>query len=130
MNFNKGGIVPDSYGLTLTVYAKEAVEVGTPLVFDATQGDYGVRKATQGEVPQLFSKLKESEVGVPISAFVVGYSRNLEVQTSGTVKLGDTLVLAADGTLKAETVAEGGTAKSNILVVAVDTAYNTAEVLI
>lgn len=130
MNFNKGGIVPDSYGLTLTVYAKEAVEVGTPLVFDAKQGDYGVRKATQGEVPQLFSKLKESEVGVPISAFVVGYSRNLEVQTSGTVKLGDTLVLAADGTLKAETVAAGGTAKSNILVVAVDTAYNTAEVLI
>lgn len=127
----KGGILPDSYGLSLTVFCKDAtketpVKAGDGLKFDAAAGDYGVRKAIAGEVPDAYSKEsvvidKEQPVSVHVSH---KYVRNIKVSTDGSVAVGDSIeVGASDSYVKA--AAENGT-----LVVKVNAANKTAEVLI
>lgn len=130
LRYPRGGILPDAYGLTLTVFCKDAtkekpVEAGTPLVFDSTAGEYGVRKAAAGEVPELYSKSNVSKAQEPLSAFVIGkYVRNVKVAISGTVAVGDSVEVGADG-LMVKATAENGT-----LVMKVNDTNKTAEVLI
>lgn len=125
LRWPKGGILPDSYGLSLTVFCKEPVNFGDGLILDPTVGDYGVRKATDGEVPQLFAKVQEKEKNVPISAFVTGFSRNVLLNVADGVAVGDKLVVGADGKFKKDT-----TDASHIVVLKVNAAKNQAEVLI
>lgn len=127
----RGGILPDSYGLSLTVFCNDAtkespVNAGDGLVFDKEAGEYGVRKAKTGEVPDMYSK--ESVVvskDQPLSAHVSGkYVRNVKLPIDDTVTVGDSIVVGAD---KKYTKAE---AENGTLVVKVNTANKTAEVLI
>lgn len=128
--FNRGGIVPESYGLSLTVYPKTDVTEGQPLVFDKSVGDYGVSVAGEGVIPQAIVKVG-GKTGDPISCYAIGFSRNVKVATDGAVVVGDTVVPNADGIFTKETFAEGATdtTPKGFLVVK-GNPDNTAEVLI
>lgn len=130
-SFGRGGIVPDSYGLSLTVYCKDATEaapvkIGAGVMFDATAGAYGVRLATAGEVPDAYIKQGNGRTpSDPLGAYISAkYSRNMELLTDGTVAIGDSVELAADG--KYTKAASG----NGTLVMLVNAATNKAEVLI
>ncbi|BAK94191.1 hypothetical protein [Tetragenococcus halophilus] len=126
--FKRGGIVPEMYGLSLTVYADEKTTEGQPLVFDAEAGDYGVKIASQGERPDAVVKVGD-DAGVPISAYVVtGGSRNAKVEVEEAVQVGDTVVASSNGIFEKESVSEGAEAKG--LYVLKGNENNTAEVLI
>ncbi len=102
--FNRGGVIPEKYGLSLTVYSKVDVKSGQPLVFDKTAGDYGVNLAGAGKVPQAIVKVG-GKAGEPISCYVIGKSRNVKVATKEVVAVGDTVVADADGLFAKEVVA-------------------------
>ncbi|MDT2759276.1 capsid cement protein [Enterococcus xiangfangensis] len=124
--FNRGGIIPESYGLSLTVYPKTDVVEGQPVVFDAAAGDYGVSLAVDAKVDGIVKV--GGKAGDPVSIYVIGKTRNVKVATAAVVAAGDTVVSNADGVFEKETVAEGGTALG--LLVLKGNADKTAEVLI
>lgn len=94
--FNRGGIVPDSYGLSLTVFPKTDVKPGDPVVFDAAEGDYGVSLAVDSNIDGIVKV--GGKAGDPISIYVIGKSRNVKVSTEVVVAAGDKVV--ADGSGK------------------------------
>lgn len=94
--FNRGGIVPESYGLSLTVFPKTDVKSGDPVVFDAAEGDYGVSLAVDSTIDGIVKV--GGKAGDPISIYVIGKSRNVKVSTEVVVAAGDKVV--ADGSGK------------------------------
>lgn len=94
--FNRGGVVPDSYGLSLTVFPKTGVKPGDPVVFDAAEGDYGVTLAVDSNIDGIVKV--GGKAGDPISIYVIGKSRNVKVSTEVVVAAGDKVV--ADGSGK------------------------------
>lgn len=124
--FNRGGIIPESYGLSLTVYPKTDVKAGQAVVFDATQGNYGVSLATGAKIDGIVKV--GGKAGDPVSIYVIGKSRNVKVETSVIVVAGDTVISNANGVFEKETVVEGS--KANGLLVLKGNSDKTAEVLI
>lgn len=83
-----GGVVPDSYGLSLTVTVPTAseenpVEADDLLVF-ATTGPYHARKATTGEAIVLKAKHPVRDGLTPLGVHVYGYSRVDRFTYTGT----------------------------------------------
>ena len=127
--FNKvGGIVPDSYGLSLTVFAQDAtsespVKAGTPLKL-ATTGAYHAVKCADGDAIQLVAKHGVSDPDAPLGVHAYGYSRNNEFTYSGTIAVGDSVVADANGGVKKADAANG------TYVALVNTSKKTVEVLL
>lgn len=130
LRYPRGGILPDDYGLSLTVYCEDATEAnpvvpGTPLVFSSTAGEYGVKKAADGDEPEAFAKVTVQKPNEPLSVHVASkYVRNIKIAYVGALAVGDSVVAAPDGKYKK------ATAKNSNLVVKVNDANKTAEVLI
>lgn len=93
--FNRGGIVPESYGLSLTVFPKTDVKSGDPVVFDAAEGDYGVSLAVDSTIDGIVKV--GGKAGDPISIYVIGKSRNVKVSTEVVVATGDKVVPDGSG---------------------------------
>lgn len=131
MAFNeRGGIVGDKFGLSLTVFVKGISEAspvlaGEPLQFDFTHGAYGVKKAAADGVVVAVAKTRVVDPEQPLGVHMVGFSRNIKVAYSGTdLALGDSVVADGAGKFKKAAAANG------TVVVLVDTVKKTAEVLI
>ena len=126
--FKRGGVLPDDYGLSITVYAQGATEeapikAGTPLKL-ATTGDYHAVKCADGDAIELLAKHGVQSKDQPLGVFAYGYSRNNEFTYSGTLNVGDSVVADANGGVKQAGAANG------TKVVLVDAANQKAEVLL
>lgn len=124
----RGGIVPDSYGLSLTVFAQEAtqeapVKAGTPLKL-ATTGAYHAVKCADGDQVQLVAKHTVTDPDAPLGVHAYGFSRNAEFKYSGAIAVGDSVVADATGGVKVAAAANG------TFVALVNTAKGTVEVLL
>lgn len=134
MPFNKrgGATSPDDMGTSLTIYVKDAtvaapIKKGDLLVFDATAGAYGYRKAVDGDVIGAVAKHGlVSGPEEPLGAhLIVGNSRVNKMKYTGTAPtIGQSVVASGVDTVKA-------TATANATkVMAVDSALGIVEVLI
>lgn len=124
----RGGIVPDSYGLSLTVFAQEAtqeapVKAGTPLKLAST-GAYHAVKCADGDEVQLVAKHTVTDPDAPLGVHAYGFSRNAEFKYSGAIAVGDSVVADATGGVKVAAAANG------TFVALVNTAKGTVEVLL
>ncbi|MDE0581549.1 hypothetical protein ON064_00605 [Planococcus sp. A6] len=124
----RGGIVPDSYGLSLTVFAQEAtqeapVKAGAPLKL-ATTGAYHAVKCADGDDVQLVAKHTVTDSDAPLGVHAYGFSRNAEFKYSGAIAVGDSVVADATGGVKVAAAANG------TFVALVNTAKGTVEVLL
>lgn len=124
----RGGIVPDSYGLSLTVFAQDAtaaapVKAGTPLKLDTT-GAYHAVRAADGDAVQLVAKHTVIDPDAPLGVHAFNFSRNAEFVFSGAIAVGDSIVANAEGGVKAAEEANG------TFVALVNTAKGTVEVLL
>jgi hypothetical protein len=127
--FNKvGGIVPDSYGLSLTVFAQDAtsespVKAGTPLKL-ANTGAYHAVKCADGDAIQLVAKHTVTSKEAPLGVHDYGHSRNNEFPYTGTIAVGDSVVANGAGGVKKADVANG------TYVALVNSSKGTVEVLL
>lgn len=126
--FKVGGIVPDDYGLSLTVYAQEATEAepiaaGTPLKL-ANTGAYHAVKCVADDDVQLIAKHTVHSKSQPLGVHALGFSRNAEFKYSGTIAVGDSVVADGLGGVK-KALADNGT-----YVALVNEAKQTVEVLL
>lgn len=123
-----GGIVPDSFGLSLTVFATDAtpenpIMPGDILVL-ANTGTYQARRAAAGEAVQLVSKDTARDVDTPLGVHAAGFSRNVSVKYTGALAVGNSVEANGTGGVRAAATANG------TYVVKVDTVRLKAEVLI
>lgn len=122
-----GGVVPDSYGLSLTVTvptASEAnpVEADELLTF-ATTGPYHAVKAAAGSPIVMKSKHPVTDGLTPLGVHVYGYSRVDKFTYSGVAPaIGASIESAGDGTVRAAAAPNGS------FVLYVDTARLYVEV--
>jgi len=127
MAFRVGGVVPDNYGLSLTVLvptASEAnpIEQGDQLSF-ATTGAYHAARAAAGGVVQMRAKHTVTDGTTPLGVHVYGFSRVDKFEYSGTAPaIGASIESAGDGTVRAAAAANGS------FVLFVDTARGFVEV--
>lgn len=124
----RGGIVPDSYGLSLTVFAQDAtaaapVKAGTPLKL-ATTGAYHAVKAADGDAVQLVAKHTVTDIDAPLGVHAYGFSRNAEFPFTGALVVGDAVVANGTGGVKVAAAPNGS------FVTLVNTAKGTVEVLL
>lgn len=124
----RGGIVPDSFGLSLTVFAQDAtvaapVKGGAPLKL-ATSGGYHAVKCVDGDAVQLVAKHTVTDPDAPLGVHAYGFSRNAEFKYSGAIAVGDSIVADANGGVKVAAAANG------TFVTLVNTAKGTVEVLL
>ena len=106
-----GGMLPDDYGLSLTVFASEAtaeapIKAGTLLKFD-TENPYSILKAGDGDEVQAIAKHDVQSPEQPLGVYVLGYSRNYVEPYSGALAIGDSVVADADGKVKKADAANG-----------------------
>lgn len=125
---NIGGILPDSYGLSLTVFATDAtpenpIMPGEVLVL-ANTGPYQARRAAAGEAVQLVSKDTARDEGTPLGVHVAGFSRNVSAKYTGEIAVGNSVEADGAGGVRAAAAANG------TYVVKVDTVRKKIEVLI
>lgn len=123
-----GGIVPDSYGLSLTVFATDAtpekpIMPGDVLVL-ANTGPYQARRAVAGEPVQLISKDTARDVDTPLGVHAAGFSRNNSFKYTGEIAVGNSVEADGAGGVRAAAAANG------TYVVKVDTVRKKVEVLI
>lgn len=122
-----GGVVPDSYGLSLTVTVPSAsdanqVEAGDSLRF-VTTGPYHAAKTVAGETIQLVAKHPVSDGLTPLGVYVYGFSRVDRFKYSGTAPaIGASIESAGDGLVRAAAAANGS------YVLYVDATRNYVEV--
>ncbi|WP_306010481.1 hypothetical protein [Bacillus sp. MMSF_3328] len=122
-----GGVVPDSYGLSLTVTVPTAsaanpVEADDLLVF-ATTGPYQAAKAPAGAAIVMKAKHPVSDGLTPLGVHVYGYSRVDKFTYSGTAPaIGASIESAGDDTVRTAAAANGS------FVLYVDTARSYVEV--
>lgn len=126
--FKVGGILPDDYGLSITVFVQDATEEnpvkgGAPLKL-ATTGNYHAARCTDGDAIQLTAKHTIQSKKQPLGAFAYGFSRNNEFAYTGTLAVGDSIVANGTGGVKKAGAANG------TYVVLVDTVKKIAEVLL
>ncbi|PFP29401.1 hypothetical protein COJ96_10885 [Bacillus sp. AFS073361] len=122
-----GGVVPDSYGLSLTVTvptASEAnpVEADELLTF-ATTGPYQAQKATAGSTIILKAKHPVRDGLTPLGVHVYGFSRVDRFGYSGAAPaIGASIESAGDGTVRTAATGNGS------FVLYVDATRNYVEV--
>jgi len=122
-----GGVVPDSYGLSLTVTVPTAsdanpVDADDLLVFTTT-GAYHARKAAAGEVVVLKAKHPVRDGLTPLGCHVYGYSRVDAFTYTGTAPaIGSSVESAGDGTVRVAAAGNGS------FVLYVDATRNYCEV--
>lgn len=97
--------LPDSYGLSLTVYVPTAsqtnpVNTGDVLVWDGVTG-WGAAPAGDGAAIEMVAKHPVSDPNTPLGVWVYGYSRTHEFNYTGDIALGDSVVFNGDGTVRA-----------------------------
>lgn len=120
--------LPDSYGLSLTVYAPTASETnpintGDVLVWDRATG-WGVVPAGDGAAIEVIAKHPVADPFQPLGVFAFGYSRVADFP-AGSVAIGDTVVYDGAGGVRVAGDADTGTTG---LVVNVEN--GTAQVLL
>ncbi|TWT04611.1 hypothetical protein [Planomicrobium sp. CPCC 101079] len=123
-----GGVLPDSFGLSLTVFATDAtpenpIMPGDILVL-ANTGPYQARRAAAGEAVQLVSKDTARDVETPLGVHAAGFSRNVAVKYTGAIAVGNSVEADGAGGVRAAAAANG------TYVVKVDTVRQKVEVLI
>lgn len=107
-----GGVVPDSYGLSLTVTvptasASNPVEAEDTLKF-VTTGPYHAAKTEPGDVIVLKAKHPVRDGLTPLGVHVYGYSRVDKFTYSGAVPtIGASIESAGDGTVRAAATPNG-----------------------
>lgn len=106
-----GGMLPDDYGLSVTVFASEAtaeapIKAGTLLKF-ATTAPYTAVKCLEGDKVQLVAKHDVRSPEEPLGAYLIGFSRNHVLPYSGTLAVGDSVVADATGGVKKAEAANG-----------------------
>jgi hypothetical protein len=122
-----GGVVPDSYGLSLTVTvptasATNAVEAGDTLRF-VTTGPYHAAKTVAGEAIQLVAKHPVNDGLTPLGVYVYGFSRVDRFEFTGAAPaIGASIESAGDGLVRAAAAANGS------YVLYVDTTRSYVEV--
>jgi hypothetical protein len=127
MAFRVGGVVPDNYGLSLTVLVPTAsaanpIDQGDLLRF-ATTGPYHATVAAAGTAVQLVAKHPVENATEPLGVYVYGFSRVDKFVYSGTAPaIGASIESAGDGTVRTAAAANGS------YVLYVDTANSTVEV--
>lgn len=126
-----GGMLPDSYGLSITVTASEAtrenpIKAGTPLKFD-TSAPYAAVKCADGDAVQMVAKHDVQTPEQPLGVYLLGYKRNYVLPYSGTVSIGDSVVADGNGGVKKSVDGEG-TAVDNGTFVAQVNSDGTVEV--
>jgi len=124
----RGGILPDDYGLSLTVFAQDATNVapikaGTPMKL-ATTGAYHAVRCVDGDAIQLVAKHGVMDPDAPLGVHAYGYSRNNEFPYTGTIAVGDSVVANGSGGVKKASAANGS------YVALVNTSKKTVEVLL
>lgn len=127
MAFRVGGVVPDDYGLSLTVIvptasASNRIEQGDQLSF-ATSGAYHAARAAAGGAVQLRAKHPVEDGVTPLGVHVYGFSRVDKFRYSGTAPaIGASIESAGDGTVRAAAAGNGS------FVLFVDATNGTVEV--
>jgi hypothetical protein len=127
--FKVGGILPDDYGLSLTVFVQGAItdenpiKAGTPLKL-ANTGAYHAVKCVDGDVVQLVAKHAIQSSKQPLGVYAYGFSRNNEFKYSGAIAVGDSIVADGNGGVKKAAAANG------TFVALVDSSKQTVEVLL
>ncbi|WP_153465110.1 hypothetical protein [Sediminibacillus terrae] len=134
MLFKKGGVVPDDYGLSLTVFAVEATEenpvtAGTPLKLD-NSGEYQVLKCQDGDAIQLVAKHAVQSKDQPLGAYAYSFSRNNEFTYSGDISIGDSIVADGNGGVKRAADVDGNPVDNGTYVALVDAGKSKVEVLL
>ncbi|SEA53703.1 hypothetical protein SAMN05421743_105213 [Thalassobacillus cyri] len=132
--FKRGGVLPDDYGLSLTVYAQEATEeapvkAGTPLKL-ANSGDYHAVKCADGDEIQLLAKHAVQSKDQPLGVYAYGFSRTNEFTYSGEIAVGDSVVADANGGVKKAVDGGGAAVDNGTKVVLVDAANSKVEVIL
>lgn len=130
----RGGILPDSFGLSLTVFAQgvtqEApVKAGAPLKL-ATTGAYHAVKCADGDAVQLVAKHTVTDPDAPLGVHAYGFSRNAEFPYTGDIAVGNSVVANAGGGVKAAVDGAGAAVDNGTFVALVNTAKGTVEVLL
>lgn len=113
--------LPDSYGLSLTVYAPTASEAnpintGDVLVWDRATG-WGAVPAGDGSAVEMIAKHPVKDPFQPLGVWAFGYSRVHDFP-AGTVAIGDVVVF--DGAGGVRVAADTDTAENTGLVVNVE----------
>ncbi|MBO0962348.1 hypothetical protein J1P26_21835 [Neobacillus sp. MM2021_6] len=124
----RGGIVPDNYGLSLTVFVQDAtvaapVKGGAPLKL-ANTGAYHAVKCADGDAIQLIAKHTVTNPDAPLGVHVYGFSRNDEIPYTGAIAVGDPVVANGAGGVKKAGAANG------TFVALVNDSKKTVEVLL
>jgi hypothetical protein len=132
--FKVGGILPDDYGLSITVFAQEATEenpikAGTPLKL-ANSGDYHAVKCVDGDAIQLVAKHAVQSKKQPLGVYAYAFSRNNEFAYSGAIALGDSVVADGEGGVKKAVDGGGAAVDNGTKVVLVDATNQKVEVLL
>ncbi|MGG1571603.1 hypothetical protein [Fictibacillus sp. NRS-1165] len=125
------GTLPDSYGLSLSVYVSTAseanpIEQGDVLSWSAT-GNYTAVPAADGAEVDLVAKHPVSDPLTPLGVYVYGFSRVERLTYSGTAPgLGTSVVANGTGGVRAATAGVDNGSR----VVYVDTTRSYVEVLL
>ena len=103
--------LPDSYGLSLTVYAPTAseatpIKTGDVLVWDRATG-WGVVPAGDGAAIEVIAKHPVSDPFQPLGVFAFGYSRVHDFP-AGDVAIGDVVVFDGAGGVRVAGDADTG----------------------
>lgn len=127
-----GGQVPDSYGLSTTVYCPVASEANPVKANDvltfATTGPNHVAPATDGAEIQAIAKHDVTDAFTPLGIWVLGYSRVHKFTYTGTAPvIGQAIVADGNGTVRAATDTDT-TGRGFVLYV--DTTRNYVEVAV
>ena len=122
-----GGTLPDSYGLSASVYVPTAttaapIAKGQPLTF-ADTGGYHAAAAAAGATVELIAKHGVEDGQTPLGVYVVGFSRIDELKYTGDAPaIGGSVEADGAGAYRAA-LADNGTR-----VLYVDTARMTVDV--
>lgn len=133
--FKKGGVLPDDYGLSLTVFVDKAtmdnpVKAGTPLKLDPDGGEYAAKKCEDGDEVQLVTKHGVVDKDQPVGVYAYGFSRNNEFEYSGDApSVGDSVVADGDGGVKVSADGDGNGEGNGTYVALVNESNKTVEVL-
>lgn len=126
-----GGQVPDSYGLSTTVYCPTASETSKVKANDvltlATTGPNHVAPATDGGSIDAIAKHDVSDPFEPLGVWLLRYSRVHKFYYTGTAPvIGNEIVADGNGTVRVA----GDTETGFGFVMYVDTARNYVEVAV
>lgn len=126
-----GGVLPDDYGCSITVFAKEATTdkpiKGRSVIKVDTSAPYTAVKCADGDAIQMVAKHDVQSPEQPLGVYLLGYKRNYKLPYSGTLSIGDSVVADGNGGVKKAVDGAGAPIKNGTFVAQVN-ADNTVEV--